>query len=342
MMDNKNRQIPLAKNGHREVSSFVGQELLYDYLAGQLDPVRREALEKHIKLSREAQSDIEKMQHAMSYLDQMSRTLVSQAVVDEISEPTTYVSELFKKTRFEKWPTGVKWGLEALLIVGVIVAILIVVPWDRMMDVVPGKGAEGIILAEVDRNGGADKDPSESAESEFQDEGIAKPTSPLEVTQEAQKEIEQQKKLAEAQRLAQEKALVTKDASAKKVDVAATNPTKVADLKAQNLPKGIPEAQSGGFLFRGDVAITNLDAGVPKLTSKIESLGGRKAGDVSLGWRKGPSSAYFHFTIPAAKYGELATFMSQFGKLRLSKEKHPRVMPDGIIRLIVTVEEAKQ
>ncbi|MNL61807.1 hypothetical protein D3C87_1857750 [compost metagenome] len=49
---------------------------------------------------------------------------------------------------------------------------------------------------------------------------------------------------------------------------------------------------------------------------------------------------YFHFTLPEAKYAELEAFLATYGKARIGKEKHPRVMPDGIIRLILTVDEA--
>lgn len=346
-MENKHRSIPLAKNGQREVSHFVGQELLFDYLIDKLDPIRKKAVSDHVKFSREAQLDLEKMQLGLQYVDQLARTNVSNSVLEEISEPTTYVTELFKKTRFDKWPTGVKWGLEALVIVGVIVTVLVAVPWDKMMNALPGRGSEDIILAEVSRNGGDTQVGAVEEPGQFQDEGI-KTSAPLQAAQEAQKEIDAKK----AEQLAAKPTTSGTPTSLTGLDKKAEDAAKKAPINAANtavaatsgaaLPKGIPEAQSGGFLFRGDLSVTNLDAGVPKLTSKIEELGGRKAGDVSLGWRKGPASAYFHFTIPAAKYADLAQFMANYGKLRLSKEKHPRVMPDGIIRLIITAEEAKK
>jgi hypothetical protein len=70
-------------------------------------------------------------------------------------------------------------------------------------------------------------------------------------------------------------------------------------------------------------------------------MGGRKAGEVPLGWKKGNSS-YFHFTLPENKYEELKQFMTTYGTLKIQKEHHERVMPDGIIRLIISVEENSQ
>lgn len=321
-MENNKRQIPLAKNGPREVSHFVGQELLYDYLTGRLDAVRHQAVEQHIHQSKEAQADLEKMKIGQTYLDQLSRTGVAQEFLEDISEPTTYFTELFKKTRFEKWPMGVKWGLEALGVVAVIVTILVVIPWDQALKIIPGRGSEEIILAEVARSGGGVNVPPQTDTAQFQDEGI-KP----------------QASVPSAAPVAPKVEPVLAPAPAVKPPTSASAATKVSSESA--LPKGVPAAESGGFLYRGDIAVTNLEAGIPKMISRIEELGGRKAGDVRLGWSKSPNSSYFHFTIPAAKYNELMQFMTQFGKVRITKEKHPRVMPDGIIRLILTAEEAK-
>lgn len=63
---------------------------------------------------------------------------------------------------------------------------------------------------------------------------------------------------------------------------------------------------------------------------------------MELGWKKTPTSSYYHFTIPQAKYDDLIAFLSIYGKPVIAKEKHPRVMPDGILRLIVTVDEAQK
>lgn len=80
----------------------------------------------------------------------------------------------------------------------------------------------------------------------------------------------------------------------------------------------------------------------PKITEKIIELGGRKAGEVDIGWKKSDTTYYYHFTLPEAKYSELIAFLSEYAKTELTKEKHPRVMPDGIIRLIITLDEKKQ
>jgi hypothetical protein len=95
-----------------------------------------------------------------------------------------------------------------------------------------------------------------------------------------------------------------------------------------------------GVLYRGTISVTNIQAVTPKLVEKVQELGGRKAGQVELGWFKGDSS-YFHFTMPESRYEELQEFFKEYGKLTIQQEAHERVMPEGIRRIIITVYEKK-
>ena len=91
-------------------------------------------------------------------------------------------------------------------------------------------------------------------------------------------------------------------------------------------------------MFRGTIFITNVGANNSKLIERLTTMGARKAVEVSVGRRKGTGS-YFHFTIPEKKYQNVLDIFNEYGKLKISQEKHDRVMPEGIIRLIITVEE---
>ncbi|MBX3016956.1 MAG: hypothetical protein KF767_03630 [Bdellovibrionaceae bacterium] len=117
-------------------------------------------------------------------------------------------------------------------------------------------------------------------------------------------------------------------------------PTQAAAIAAATAPKPQDPVAFRGFLYRGRLQVTNVEAVTPKLVEFVNTAGGRKAGQVDLGWQKGQGS-YFHFTIPEAKYEELEAFFREYGTLVISKERHERVMPEGIIRLIVEVEEKK-
>lgn len=314
-MADETNKISFSKKGKREVTPFIGNELLYDYLAGNLDKERRTAVEDHVKFSREAQLDLANIQSGQSYAEKLSGTVVSQPVIAQISAPTSYLSVLMQKANFDKWPQGLKWGLEALVVVVAIVIVLTVAPWQKVLQIGINSGSKEVVLAEVSKTATI---PSIEEKPEFIDEGVK------EVTNEP---------------------AVPEPAIAKAPEKPAKPPSVsdvgLKDQKSQVTPQQ-PTPSSGGFLYRGEIAVTNIEVVGPKISEKINELGGRKAGSVQLGWQKVPGSMYYHFTIPEAKYQDLLAFLSTYGKIKIGKEKHSRVMPDGIVRLILTVDEAKK
>lgn len=302
-MAQQDNKITLSKKSQREISPFFGHEMLYDYLCGNLDRERRSAVEDHVKFSRDAQLDLAKIQEGQLYAEKLSLTIVSQPIITQINTPTNYLTVLLQKSNFDKWPQGLKWGLEALVVVLAIVTVLTLTPWEKVMRTGIPTGSKEVILAEISK----EESPAAVEEKpEFVDEGVK------------EKEIPPAQKQPE---------------TAQTVKAAVP----VAEVKPE--PESV---SSGGFLYRGEIVVINVDAARMKITEKINELGGRKAGSVELGWKKTPTSSYYHFTIPEAKYQDLVAFLSTYGKTKLIKEKHPRLMPDGIVRLIITLDEDKK
>jgi hypothetical protein len=339
-MSDEIQRIALSKKGQRQVTPFTGNELLFDYLSGTLDEERRSAVAAHLESSREAQLDLQKIQTGLQYSEKMKAITVSRALQETLSTPTSYLSVLFRKARFDQWPVGLKWGLEALVVVFVIVTILSLAPWEKVLKL-RLSGSNEVVLTELNK-------------------------API-----AQSPEEEVPKTAETPQFVDEDLKPKEPALAAAVKAPALSPTPVATVPAKVVTKPVEKAPpakattvavagaesgdseepteatpaakpTGGFLYRGQLEVTNLEAVGPKIAEKITEIGGRKAGEVELGWQKTQGSAYFHFTIPEAKYDELKEFLSGYGRPRLNLEKHPRVMPDGIIRLIITVDEAKK
>ncbi len=172
-MAQQENKISLSKKGKREISPFIGHELLYDYLCGGLDKERRAAVEDHVKFSRDAQLDLAKIQNGQSYAEKLSGTVVSQPIITQINMPSSYLSVLMQKSNFDKWPQGLKWGLEALVVVLAIVTLLTVTPWQKVMDLGSG-GSKEVVLAEVSKTETAHV---VEEKPEFIDEGVKEPVS---------------------------------------------------------------------------------------------------------------------------------------------------------------------
>jgi hypothetical protein len=95
-----------------------------------------------------------------------------------------------------------------------------------------------------------------------------------------------------------------------------------------------------GFIMRGEIEVSDFANTWPMIRDKIIALGGKVAGNVELGWLRRPDQSYFHFSAPESTLPELELFLGTFGPVRFSKEKHPRLMPEGQIRIILTVKDS--
>ena len=313
------------------MTPFVGRELLYDYIRGDLEPERRAAVEKLISENRDLKSEVEKIREGLRYAEEFSQTHISAPLAESIRTPSTYFQGLLMKTKFMDWPDGIKFGIEGVIIAVGALVIILFIPWGKIsLWTAPSKKSP-IVLTEVAKSHSADPDSQGTAEAEA--------------------ELNKNLLFDDEVKPSDSKAVVAKVEEKKKVAVATPPPAKTqaktekspeADADAdKNLSAVAPDSgKKQGFLYRGILTVTNVTAVTPKLVEFIAANGGRKAGEVELGWKKG-SGSYFHFTIPDAKYKELLDHVNEYGKINISKEPHPRVMPDGIVRVIITVEEKK-
>ena len=139
-----------SKKGERKVTSFMGQELLYDYMSGQLDQERVKAVEEYLQHNRESQNDIHKIQVGLDYTDLMSQTKVSDALLQKIQVPDNYVENVVNKLKIEQWPAPVKMGVEASLIAIAITIIAVLIPWNKILE--SSNQPNNVTLTEINKS----------------------------------------------------------------------------------------------------------------------------------------------------------------------------------------------
>ena len=337
------------------MSNFMAQELLFDYVTDQLDSERQKSVREFVLGSPEAQADIQKIKAGLAYVDRLSQTLIADSVLTQVKAPTTYFQLVHQKMRIEHWSTGIKMGLEVLLVAVFIISISLLIPWHKMMEI-NWSISRDVILAEVEKKQAHSIDGDGQGEILPSDGSVSKTTDGAEVyPDEAVGKIKPVPNKTAAAHLAE---TVTPNVTGNSVvqsQAPLVPPTEtvsipVQESKAQanaNAPTSSSStkdtgagAEHKGFLFRGSIVVTNVPTVTAKFVEKIQELGGRKAGEVELGWKKGDSS-YFHMTIPESKYSAFIEFAKDYGVFKVSKEKHERVMPEGIVRVIFTIDEKK-
>ena len=343
---------PFSKKGQRNVSSFVGQELLYDFVTDQLDSERKKAVTEFVQNTKDAQMDILKIQNGIIYAQKLGETKVSENLLEKITQPAGYLEVMIQKTRYDQWSPAFRLAVEGTVVALGVISLVILVPWHRLMDL--KIGSKEIVLSEIDKqyskkNTPESETPSKEEDS-FPDEGAPAAATAAVIAKNAQSPttttlpvpvavVAQVETKADVKPTPQ----IPAEAPVAIPDPPTPSPKAPAAKQSKQAATAVAvssDKKTMGELYRGRIAVTNVSAITPKLVDKIAELGGRKAGQVELGWNKSDSS-YFHFTMPQSRYDELVEYFKEYGNLKILKEKHERVMPDGVMRLIITVEEKR-
>lgn len=118
--------------------------------------------------------------------------------------------------------------------------------------------------------------------------------------------------------------------------VAVVSAPVVAKVKPPPPPEPVKQVPATG-VYRGQITVTDFDQVASIIRDRIIAIGGKKAGEVELGWIKNRNISYFHFIFPTEKREELVAFIQQYGQLNYKFEPHPRVLPIGQSRFIIEV-----
>lgn len=376
-----------SKDGRRTLSRFHAEEMIYEYCTGKLDPIRTNLVKDAIEQEPTLAADVGRIQNALKYCQELSGWPITLKDTEALKgSKTSPIDLIIEKTRIQHWPSGLRLGLESLVVVTAIFSVSVLVPWNKLMDAVQTeKGTFTIAEIRKDFRNQERGSPTEFAAADdkmpiYDDEGfpeeearrlgrpvadamqlvpqIIVPPAPI------RPEILEQPVKAVPRNVASEKELqVTTEKLASVASVAAGKLSperprvegKTADEgegtvsqarpatneELSQTPTGPGASGLKGAIYRGRLDVTNAEAINPKLVQFIDELGGRKAGNVPLGWKSDSGGGYFHFTLPEAKYEDLKNALQGYGQLKLEKHSHGRVMPEGIIRLIVEVKEKK-
>jgi len=316
-----------SKKDQRIMTAFIGQGLLFDFMTNSLDPERRKSVDEYVRSSPEAQADIQKIQSGLNYAEKLRGMQISKELLDKVTVSSSYSQTLLDKIRFDDWSPALKMAIEGTIVALGIATFAILIPWHKVMDL--RFGSRQMILTEVDKApnsiASAEKEAPGKEGETFPDEGT--PLAPTSTTL-----------LLTGVATTPSPTLTPQQTETK--PVAKLPIVAVVPSPDKSRPATAVAEKKQGVLYRGVINVTNIQAVTPKLVEKVQELGGRKAGQVELGWFKGDSS-YFHFTMPESQYQELQEFFKEYGTLAIQQEPHERVMPEGIRRIIITVFEKK-
>lgn len=340
MSANGENKTAKSKSKRRKLTPFLCQEMLYDYVVGRLDADRVAAVEEFLKTDQECRAILEGIQAAQTYAEQLKRTEIKSEVVAALKESENAVSLGRKYSSWREWPESLRWSISALAISALVAALVVVTPWQKLR--LPGlkdfsqkKASDVVELAEVPHANEKQLETAlETAETEPSTEESGSGDEEMDVAAEGQPAPGGKNMAALPLPTSTPTPVPTPIVTAK-----APAPTPVASkpVAAADTTASKKEAKTKSFVYRAFMNLADLEEVGPKIAEHITELGGSKAGEVELGWKRG-NGHYYHFSLPEENEEKLLEKLRAYGPVRMSKDPHPRVMPPGQVRFILWVE----
>ena len=307
--------------------------MLYDYLAGELDDERRAAVEACIESDSETRAERDALKAGLACAEALSLAEPAPEFVEALGR-AEYAASLGRKfARWSNWPETLRWSLIAVGVSCVVAFAFTFAPKRFLtfgsshpdtVELAPLGGPADVAqnVAESDSEKSDDAEAGSAADagdaSGDEDESAAAAPSP------------NAKPSPRAEAPPPPPAPAEGAPPDEQAEAGASAPEPAS--KSESKPKG--------FVCRAWLSASNVETATPKIVDAIHELGGEKAGEVELGWKRGAGS-YFHFSLPSKNEQEILDRLKAYGRVRISKDPHPRVMPAGQVRFILWVETAR-
>ncbi len=326
----------------RDLSEFMTIELLYDYKIGKLDAIRAAAIQEGLKNSAIARAELGKLDSGLEFCNELQKIEVSDEFIKALTDQPTIVDKMLHYLKWRNIPQSVKWTFEALLVACSIT--LFIIQFPKFFD--SDKDDKSPIIAQTIEYKRPRPQDLEVIKSKIELPTTSRPVTELGADSQPEIPIEAPQTIADlpipapvpempSQKVAKAKPV------AKPVQAVAQEPaTQEVDEEAVAAPAKTESIRPHrvGYIHRISINTANVDDITPEVTDMIESLGGKKAGEVELGWKK-QNGSYYHFTIPEENYDLLVDRLKKYGEFTVEKTEHPRIMPEGLLRFIVWIEK---
>lgn len=339
-----------------KMTRFLCMELLYEYVSHTLDPAREKDIEAYLPKDREAQREFERLKRAIVYTQKASHASVTETLHEAL---LSFEPQWQKSMReWTRWGSQRGWRLLPYIfaLTTITVGLIVTKPWEtaeikevtlaqetKEEKAAPEVPATNIAVPAVNPAlpaMGADSVASPPTATPPSVAGIpAVKTAPavagpatVAPSEAAPAPVAQMPKIAPPNSQALPKPSPVVAPSETPAEAAAKETAKEEATPAPPVTKG--------EVRKATIEVSDFETNWLSIKDKIFALGGKAAGSSAMGTLKNPKEANFHFSLPESNFSELELFLGTFGPVRFATEKAPRVMPEGQIRIILTVKDA--
>lgn len=306
----------------QELSCFFVRELfpLKTESGSGLDTHRIQKIETLLAACKKCRDYYSKLEKARATVIDLAGTKPSPAMISYLKEEHHFWKDTLAAWGWKRWPSTLKWAVELSVTTTVLILTVHYFPWLRLARTVQNMrpAAPVVVTAQTPEPAPVKIQTSETPGPEVQAQMQAQPTeSPgliAKVTPISKEEASDAETTAKEEENPQTAGVVAKESEQKML----------------------------GFVWRGSLKVDELNDEVADHVSKvIRDLGGTKAGQVELGWRRG-KQRYYHFILPEDNYEKFLSVLNELGIVQLTQERHQRTIRPGHMRIIMTVEESEE
>lgn len=312
----------------RKLSCFFARELFPLYLEKRLDAPRVSQVDEHLRGCQDCSNLFSKIRGAEKLLSELSSTEPNPELVTYLKKESHFWQDLLGRFAWKRWPGTVKWAAELCVVAAALVVTIHLFPWlnlARSLQSIKTESPVADTKAPMDDVGTA-----QMAQDEI--DGSAPPVKMAEGPQ-----VDPPPFIG-PQLPAGYVPPKPKPTAAPPVQVAAGEGESDPDEMSPENEKPGASARTTGYVWRGSLKVPAVgDELAESIKKAIVDLGGKKAGKVDLGWHRG-TDRYYHFILPEQNYDKLLSRLNEEGLVELTKEKHPRVIKSGYMRIIMTLE----
>lgn len=329
-------------------------ELMYEYVSGTLDPRREQDIETFLPTDRECQRELDRLKRAMAYTQKAAHASVTPALHEALLK---FEPQWQKSLReWTLWSSQRGWRALPYLFVVVTAAVglLVTKPWVGADLTEVTLAEQGKVEPQAPAEPPAPNVAVPAVASNTPAPVIEGTTPPLNSPPAAVPTPATLPKVATPapQLPGQTSSAVLKPEVDEGGYLPGTPAAKAAESKAAEAPVAETHSEvessppmppiAKGEVQRAEISVSHFEFNWPAIREKIIALGGKSAGGAGMGSLGRDGHAYFQFSLPESNFSDLESFLSTFGPVRFEREKVSRVMPEGQIRIILTVKALKE
>lgn len=130
----KDLPFPIKNPKKRVLSSFMAEQLLYEYAVKTLDEKREKAVSESLQNSPALSKSLDDIIYGMTYCHHLQKTTVTQEYLNKFKYPLSREKRFRNFFNPRHWTKKALWPLEIFFFTVITMIIVYAAPWSRLID----------------------------------------------------------------------------------------------------------------------------------------------------------------------------------------------------------------